>query len=214
MNPLATQLIKSLPFYPWLKSWATTRRNQRELADWKSQGRPVPPPHIVKQQTIRQFAERYGLDILVETGTYRGDMIAAMRPWFKKIYSIELSPELHLQAQLRFSDDPAISLIQGDSADELGKLLDHLGGPALFWLDGHYSGGVTARGSADTPILGELTHLLNQTEHRHVVLIDDARCFGDDPAYPTQAELFTFIRSHRPDAVIDVVDDIIRLVQS
>ena len=50
---------------------------------------PVPPPHVVKQRVLREYAERYELKVFVETGTYRGDMVQAMKPLFDKIYSIE-----------------------------------------------------------------------------------------------------------------------------
>ena len=86
--------------------------------------------------------------------------------------------------------------------------------PALFWLDGHYSAGITARGDRDTPVLDELRHILSAQEARHVIVIDDAREFGVDPGYPTAEELTAFIRSMRPSARINIEDDSIRITPS
>ncbi len=64
--------------------------------------RLIPPPTIVKQLVIRQYAWQYGLKTFIETGTYRGDMVDAMRPYFDQIYSIELGKKLYRQARRRF----------------------------------------------------------------------------------------------------------------
>jgi hypothetical protein len=43
---------------------------------WQLRGRPIRSPHLLKQRTVRQYADRYGLRVLVETGTYYGEMVA------------------------------------------------------------------------------------------------------------------------------------------
>lgn len=57
----------------------------------------------------------------METGTYHGDMVDAMRRSFDRIYSIELSNELHQRAAERFAGDSIVELIAGDSSIELEK---------------------------------------------------------------------------------------------
>lgn len=64
------------------------------LSEWISKGRPVPPPQVVKAGALKEYAKRYALHVLVETGTYQGDMLEVLRRDFDTIYSIELSPEL------------------------------------------------------------------------------------------------------------------------
>ena len=174
----------------------------------------MPPPHIVKQRTIRSFAEKFGPKILIETGTYYGDMVEAMKGYFNQIYSIELSEELYEKAKKRFDGEENVRIIHGDSGVELGRLVGRIEEPALFWLDGHYSAGVTARGDKDTPIYEELTHIFNSHLSKYVIIIDDARCFGNDPAYPNIKELSDFIKAKRSDAQIEVKDDSIRITQS
>jgi hypothetical protein len=172
---------------------------------------PVPPSHIIKQRVLRRYAEEYSLKILVETGTHYGEMVDAMKNYFYRIYSIELSEQLFDNAKKRFKSAKNIELIHGDSGKELENIMKKLNQPALFWLDGHYSAGVTARGKKDTPICEELYCIHNAKNLGHIIIIDDARCFGTDPAYPSLVELEEFIRSKSPNVKIVVQDDSIRV---
>jgi hypothetical protein len=183
----------------------------RQILEWVAQGLPAPPPHAIKQAVVRAYARRYGTRVLVETGTYFGDMVAAMKHDFARIYSIELSEQLYAQAVTRFRGDPAIVLIQGDSSEAIARVLAELNEPALFWLDGHWSSGVTARGSFDTPVREEIKAILAARDLRHVILIDDARLFGTDPAYPTVEDLRAQIRAHRPQLEFAMDADIVRV---
>lgn len=212
MNLLMEKIITKTPLYDSLRNLVIRRRELKQLADWERNGRPIPPPHIVKQQTLKTISKRYGLKILVETGTYYGDMVEAMKDVFNQLYSIELSTELYKKAKKRFKGEKHIELICGDSGLELMNLMSKIDQPTLFWLDGHYSAGVTAKGEKDTPIYEELNHILNSTDKGHVIIIDDARCFGADPNYPSIKELCDFIKSKRANLDIVIQDDCIRVI--
>ena len=201
-------LIKKTPLYPVLRAI----KERRELAAWERQGKPIPPPYVVKKRVLREFAQRFGLKILVETGTYRGDMVEAMTGHFARIYSIELSAALHERARKKFAGDDRITLVHGDSGVELKRVVAELDQAALFWLDGHYCGDGSARGTSDTPIYDELSHILGSPQPGHVIIIDDARCFGTDPAYPTVGALREFVRARRPDAEFIVENDSMRII--
>jgi hypothetical protein len=211
LKSLLKRASKKTPLYQPLKKWREARIQEEEIREWERKGKPVPPPHIIKQRTLRFFAKKFNLKILVETGTYYGDMVEAMKGVFERIHSIELSEELYEKAKKRFEGEEKIHLIHGDSGIEIGKLIGSINQPALFWLDGHYSAGVTARGEKDTPIRDELTHILNAQNREHVIIIDDARMFGVNPAYPSMEELSKLIRAKRPDCIITVKDDSIRI---
>ena len=99
----------------------------------------------------------------------------------------------------------------GDSSVELGHIMSILDQPALFWLDGHYSGAETAQGDRDTPIYEELSHILEARDRGHVIIIDDARCFGRDRDNPSIRELSDFVWSKMPNVDIAVQDDSIRI---
>ena len=222
MKEIIKRLVKRSPFFrPLLnlRQGQLERRNKKlrrraeesEVAEWERRGRPAPPPHVIKQRVLLQYANRYGLRVLVETGTYLGDTVEAMKHRFDKIYSIELSEELFRRAKERFASEEHIKLIHGDSGKVLEVVTKELTQPALFWLDGHYSAGITAKGETETPICEELKHILNVQPLGHVIIIDDARMFGSDPAYPTIEELREFVASKR-ESIMTVEDDSIRIV--
>ena len=193
-------------------SFLRSYKIDKKILEWEKQGKPLPPPHEYKQKMISEFADAHHLKVLVETGTYYGDMVEAMKGKFDHVYSIELSKELFAKATERFRKDTNVSIVQGDSGEEIAKIVESLDVPALFWLDGHYSAGETARGDKDTPIYEELGHILGARDRGHVILIDDARCFGEDPSYPTIEALTDFIRSRRENVDISVEGDCIRVI--
>lgn len=178
---------------------------------WMQKGKRNPPPPVVKWMAIREYANRFKTIELIETGTHEGDTLAAVREQFQRLTSIELSDHYHRKASLRFDGDARIRLIQGDSGKVLPDLIQTLKRPTLFWLDGHYSQGLTARGDADTPISEELAAVLADTRFEHVALIDDARLFVGQDGYPTLDALYATIRTKRPGYTMTVSDDIIRV---
>ncbi|WP_439493737.1 hypothetical protein [Bosea sp. (in: a-proteobacteria)] len=132
---------------------------------------------------VVSLARHFGITAFLETGTYRGDTLATVRGVFSRLVSIELSTEFALAAQNRFASDPAIEIIQADSAQGLERAFDAIGdAPALIWLDAHYSGGPTAKGDGNTPILAEVSQILERRSGLDIVLIDDARLFWPHPA--------------------------------
>lgn len=201
------QFVKRTPLYRPLDSL----RASIGCWIWHCLGCPAPTPPAIKHATIRGYAKRFKLDVLIETGTYLGDTIAATQNSFSEIYSIELSPELHKQAQKRFRNHPKIHLLQGDSGRSLRAILASVTRPALFWLDAHYSEGITARGTIDTPIVQELETILLTAGPRSVVLIDDARMFNGTNSYPTVVDLQEQVNKKAPNWVMEIKDDIIRL---
>lgn len=182
-----------------------------EVSRWERSGRPVPPPSKIKQQIVASYAERFGPRVLVETGTYLGDMIHAIKDRFDRVYSVELDPHLHARAVRRFARWPHVKLLRGDSGEVLARVLAELDQPALFWLDAHYSGGITARAALDTPVARELELIMSHRVPNHVVLIDDARAFGVDSNYPSIGELERIVKARRPGWTVQVESDIVRL---
>ncbi len=165
-------------------------RDWRVGREWQRAGRPAPPPPHIKRKFLSAYGRAHGLRVFVETGTFVGDTLAAMRRSFDHLHSIELGRDLYEAARIRFAGDRKITLWHGDSGDVLPVLLARLDRPALFWLDGHYSGGITARGIEDTPILRELQHI---SRHRlrqdHHLVVDDVRLFTGADGYPKLSDL-------------------------
>lgn len=186
-------------------------RMRRSVRRWERVGRPAPPPHLIKQAAIRRYIDLFGLKVFVETGTFRGDMVDAMKSDFDRLYSIELSRELFERARHRFRSYDNVKLIHGDSGVQIARVLAEIEEPTLFWLDGHYSAGETARGEQDTPIMQELQHIFDAPDYGHVVIIDDARCFGENPAYPSIDDLRNFVGTQRTGLEFTIADDSIRI---
>lgn len=179
------------------------------LREWQQDGCPIPPPHIVKQVTIQEYRHRYNCMTLIETGTYLGDMVEAQKKLFHKIISIELGVDLFNKAQQRFSNDSNVTILQGDSGEVLPEVIEILDQPALFWLDGHYSSGITAIGDKECPIFEELDTILSK-KFNHIILIDDARCFNNTGDYPSIGKLTEYIKSRNEKYKVKVKHDIIR----
>ena len=206
------EMIKSVIPNSILKG-LKNRQNKKVMMEWKNNGCPVPPPHIVKQIAIGEYQQKYGHSILVETGTFRGAMVEAQKTRFKKIISIELGMELFEKAKQRFRNDRNVIIMHGDSGKVLPKILkDDISEPAIFWLDGHYSSGITAKGEKECPIFEELDAIFNSKKFNHILLIDDARFFNGEGDYPTIDKLTEYIKSKNENYKVEVKDDIIRYV--
>ena len=188
--------------------------DQRSEASWHRAGCPVPPPNIVKRKFIVRCAREARVRNFVETGTYHGDTVRYVLDDFERIFSIELSEHLAALARRRFSAHKHVSILLGDSGELIHEVLRNLSGPALFWLDGHYSEGETARGIQDTPILRELDAIFGDLpKANHLILVDDARLFGTDPAYPS-LELVQRLASDAGYQSFELKHDIIHLSKS
>lgn len=180
--------------------------DQKELEFWENKF-PLPNEH--KQLVVQQFGQKGGFQTFIETGTYLGLMVHAQLKNFSRIYSIELDKKLFEQAKEKFSSNHHVTILHGDSGDVLYKLMKDINEPAMFWLDGHYSGGITAKGEKECPILNELDAILNAKPFEHLLLIDDARLFTGDNDYPTIEELRNIIKQKLPASSIQVKYDMI-----
>ena len=182
---------------------------KRIITEWHENGCPIPPPYIIKQKTIEKYKQKYGYTTLVESGTFMGEMVEAQKTRFKKIISIELDVDLFEKAQKRFKKDKNVIIVLGDSGKVIQKILKEIYEPAIFWLDGHYSAGITAKGDKLSPILEELTAIFGCEKLNHTILIDDARDFIGKGGHPTIDELTEYIKSKNDKYQVEVKDDII-----
>lgn len=187
-------------------------RHERQLKKWKSDGSPVPPPHRVKQLAVQMYQTKYKIFTLVETGTHLGEMIEMQKHLFKKIVSIELGDELFTKAQNRFKKYPHITILHGDSGKVLPQLVPSLSDRAIFWLDGHFSAGLTAKGDKECPVYEEIDAIFANNQSKHVILIDDARDFTGKGDYPSIDALREYIVNIDRTYSLTVENDIIRVL--
>ena len=204
----APQLRRN-PVFQIGKQWMERRRYKQ----WLERGGQGGTPNHYKQSMVLEYALQYDLRVLVETGTYYGDMLDATSSWFKELHSIELDPSLARHARLRFKAQPHIHIHEGDSALVLPNLIRGLEEPALFWLDAHYSSGITAKSVLETPIVQELQYIFARTDVAPVILIDDANLFDGTKDYPTLDEVENFVNEQNAVYRMSVSKNIIRLVR-
>jgi hypothetical protein len=155
---------------------------KRDLEKWE-RNHDGPYPHLLKQRTVQRYAATSGARVFVETGTWYGMMLEACLGYFDWLVSIEVEPHFFRRAQTSFKRHLSVTLLHGDSATLLPRLLATIQCPCLFWLDAHYSGGLTGKAELETPIRSELEAILNHS-HRHTILIDDANSFDGTHDYP------------------------------
>ena len=193
-------LIRRTPFYAGLKQLG----HYPDYWWWKLRGRPRRIPHIVKQRTVLSYARQFGLTTLVETGTYYGEMIAAVGAKFRCVYSIEIDPGLAELARKRFQRLPHVTIVEGDSQNVVPALLADLNQACLWWLDAGYCGWAGETGNSGR--LGiEMQAVLADGAHEHVILMDDA------DGVKGLAELIASIESQYPERRVEVTQNIIRI---
>jgi hypothetical protein len=150
------------------------------LIRWVKSGYAAPSPHFIKQTVLLRNA--IPSSTWVETGTYLGLTTKELSKHGSFVYSIEPEPTLYSNAADYFKSYPNIEILKGLSEEVFPLLLPKLSGDINFWLDGHYSAGISHKGPQDTPILEELAHIsVNLNHFRNVcVMIDDIRCFNPE----------------------------------
>jgi FkbM family methyltransferase len=160
-----------------------------------------------KRDTLLNYAGWYGLETFVETGTCQGDTLACLYPYFKRAHSIELSSDFYRFSAARFKRASNVKIWQGDSGEVLKGIMPLLTEPALFFLDAHYSGGYTAQGIDETPILRELKAILSAGKFNGVILIDDLKDFIENPSYPKPAAVQEWITKNYPTLSCVIIPD-------
>ena len=200
------RLLQRTPFYGVYKSLG----HYPDYWYWKLRGEPERSPHLLKQRTVRDYAERYRLSVLIETGTYYGEMVAAMRNRFAEIYSVEFDSRLAQRAAKKFARWPHIHILEGDSGQVVPELLQSLRTPALFWLDAGYYGWAGLQGDKQR-LTGELEAILRHSIPQHVILMDDARGLNGQNGAPTVEDLKRRIEASFPGRKVEVKHDILRI---
>lgn len=194
-----------------LTRWLADVQDNLELRSWRLKSDPtlVPRPGLLKRHELLLALKRGNISHFVETGTLLGDTTYFFAQQGCTVYSVEVEPRLAALARERFRGNSRVHIIEGDSGILMPEIITKLARvPALFWLDGHYSGGATGRGDLDTPIVKEVETILKDAAPKSIVFVDDARCFGVEVDYPTLAGLKELVESYGV-SDIAVRDDLI-----
>jgi hypothetical protein len=145
----------------------------------------MPKLNIEKLNTIVEKLNENPDDyaIFLETGTLIGETTLNMQPYFECVYTIELSEKYYKDFDALKTEKKCENIFNylGDSSIVIPKIIESLEKKdrVIFWLDGHWSSGDTARGEKDCPLMEECKSIdLLYKSNKGIILIDDYRLFG------------------------------------
>jgi hypothetical protein len=168
----------------WLDRFSVIRNrhslehNRFWAAFWWAHGLyMMPPPAVAKQIHLRSILKSRKHRIFIESGTYRGGTSAYMARFADQVFTVELGDELAATAQRRFANTN-VTVIHGDSTEEIPKLGAACSSPPLIFLDGHFSAQDTVSGPEMEPSTSILRALGSVTPPGTTIVIDDLRAFG------------------------------------
>lgn len=166
------------------------------------------PHSYSKFRQLDAVRKKTGARMMIETGTAYGITAQRCGRVFEKVYTIELDPALAAQATARLAGQPNVQVVLGDAVEKLPAVLATEGvDDALVFLDGHFSGGVTALGDLPEPAILEIDTVAKYQDKIRAVIIDDFRCFGINPGWPRKSELLGSIErslGHRFDIAVHI----------
>lgn len=172
---------------------------------------PTVPSHV-RCEIIREYARQHRqCRTFVESGSADGDTTLAVKDSFEHLHTVEIVPTVQANTVERLRPFPNIHCYLGDTTEVFPQIIRQVQAPCLWWLDGHYCGSLEARGEKDTPVIEEITMIL-ATGMPHVILIDDARLFGVDPAYPSIEWVRGMAHSQQINMSFSYADDVMRIV--
>jgi len=120
-----------------------------------------------------------------------GDTAHLMAKRTLNVLTIEVDHVLAKAAEDRFRKFENVQVFKGDSSNLLDGITKEIKGSTLFWLDGHYSMGVTSRGLNSSPLSNELQILKQNLDWNlpQVVAIDDIQSINGKDGYPHFSEI-------------------------
>jgi hypothetical protein len=153
-------------------------------------GSPINLHGYMKYVVLRELGRRTGARCLIETGTFLGVTSARCARVFDRVFTIELDPQLADRAKANLRRYPNVRVFQGDAAEWLPKILSRDDAvEAVVFLDGHHSGGDTARGAVPEPAIIELEGMAPFRDRVCGIVVDDFRLFGVEPGFPSKSAL-------------------------
>jgi hypothetical protein len=170
-----------------------------------SSGRSLNLHSYMKYKVLRRLAQRTGARCLIEAGTFLGVTAGRCAPVFERVFTIELDATLAERARTHLRRFSNVEVLEGDAMKLLPQVMARTHArDAVVFLDGHYSGGTTARGEVPEPAIAELEVLARHVDRICGVVIDDFRLFGTESGFPSKGELVTAAERAFPSARFDL----------
>ena len=154
----------------------------RDLILWNKRGFLDNSPQFIKQKILKKNSIKNA--VWIESGTYLGSTTSFLSKISPHVHTIEPEKTLYLNAKKQFFQCN-VTCYNDTSENIIHLIIGNLDGEINFWLDGHYSGGITFKGDIECPVLKELeTISQNLKKFKKIcIFIDDARCFFEGNEY-------------------------------
>jgi len=174
-----------------------------EIKNWqKIYNFSEPFPSFVKRKVLEKYNSES--TIWIETGTLVGETAEFLCQISKFVYTIEPSEKYFKISKKNLEKCKNLSIRNNSSEEILEKILLEISPNEniCFWLDGHWSGGDTFRGTDDTPIEHELSTIEKFLDKflNVNILIDDFRLFDTNnkvETYPTKDYLVNYAKENK-----------------
>ena len=136
-------------------------------------------------ELVNALKKALPLPVFFETGTFKGDTVDVVLPFFDRLITAELSESLWLEVTNRFAGEKRVEPYLGNSPDIIAKFQPALkDSSVLYWLDAHWCvANDTSGEQSQCPLLEEIL-AIGQLNDQSVILIDDARLFLAPPPKP------------------------------
>jgi hypothetical protein len=153
-------------------------------------------------------------NIFCETGTCFGRSVQlALDAGYNWVKSVEAKDDFYKECKEKFKNNKNVELYHGMSVEKLPKMLIGVMMPAVFWLDAHVSGEISAgyqdwaeKGEesefAQDKILRAELEIVLKNNPKHVILIDDQNGWNEY----TQGYV-DIVLKYNPDAKFEFWDE-------
>lgn len=164
------------------------------------------------------FKEKYAIKTFFETGTYMGSTSIRSASMFNKVITVELNNELFKKALEKFENLQLKNIIiyNNNSENIIKDYCNNAKESTVFWLDAHYSAGVTSGKDVPSPLLTELKSIMN-SELEHFIIVDDVRfiCINMSDSihrYPSIIEITDAVKECGSKYEISIFNDCLFLI--
>jgi hypothetical protein len=190
---LFTKLISRLVPAEWVGSAEFWSRDYRRFFPWGG----AMNGQTARLEATRAIIQRAEIQLIVETGTFRGVTTEWLAGFGVSVISVEVNPRYQIFAKKRLGHFANVSVRLGTSTEILRNLAGETSDariPALFYLDAHWR---------DYLPLGDELRLICSAFDNAYVLVDDFQV-PDDIGYeyddygPGQELTLSYLKKHSP----------------
>ena len=144
-----------------------------------------------KRRLLRLLLQDREFGSAIETGTYLGSTTRLLARFCGDVTTFEISETVYEFAKKKNSKLNNVKFVNESSDGEgFTAAIGQSRRPILFWLDAHYSAGITGGNSNEQPLRREIKTICEtSSDTSFIALVDDANIFDFDKSYPSISEI-------------------------